>query len=297
MPNHPLTGVIVKLRNADEHLQRLHAATRAYLDSGTKPAGVVAEQDPSDRTRGYLRFKVFSEPPLEIAVIAGDVIHNLRCSMDYIIEELVKRNGKKPGSSNQFPICTTPDGFADALRRGRLNGVSKTGIAAVKQHQPFEGTAKGSARPPLLLLLQLSNYDKHHMLAICALNASLVWSFVNRDGLVLRSDRTTEPVRDGGVLAEMPANMVINGEKTQLQAQITISIGFNEPALSPFEVFETLQVIREFIGKVIVPAFEPFFQPLPDDLRLTTHGVALPKYPNGLLLIRSSGDGAEATGS
>lgn len=243
MSVHPLAGVVVKLRNADHHLQRLYDATGAYLKGGPKPsgpAGIVAEHYPRDSTRGLLRFKVLREPPLEVAAMAGDVIHNLRCSLDYVVEEMVKRNGKKPGLSHQFPICTSSDGFKDAQRRGRLNGISKSGIAAIEQLQPYKVQAKGGAIAPLLLLHKLSNRDKHHMLAICALNANLVWSFVGRNGQVLRSDRTTEPVRDGGVLAEMPSNMVIDGQKTQLQAQVTLTIGFNEPTLSPFAVFGNL---------------------------------------------------------
>ena len=289
MSSHPLAGVVVKLRNADHHLQRLHAATRAYLDSGSKTAQIIAERDPSDRTRGHLRFKVLIEPPLEIAVIAGDIVHNLRCSLDYIVEELVKLAGHTPTRSHQFPICATAEGFTQALEKGKVYGISKDGIDAIKHFQPYEMKPKGSAIPPLLLLHKLSNRDKHHMLAICALNAYCVWSFVGKKtGRVLRSDRTTEPVRNGGVLAEMPANMIINGEKTQLQAKLTISVGFNEPALSPFEVFETLQVNREFIGKVIVPRFETFFSSLPEEMRLTTHGVTLPNRPNGLLALTNS---------
>ena len=69
---HPLAGVVEKLRNADFHLRRLEATTRGYLNSA--PAAIYGEADVSDSTRGRLLFKVTSEPPFEIAVIAGDTV-------------------------------------------------------------------------------------------------------------------------------------------------------------------------------------------------------------------------------
>ena len=193
--------------------------------------------------------------------------------------------GHTPTFTHQFPICSATGDFDSALKKGRLHGISKAGVDVIERFQPYQMKTKGSAKPPLLLLHKLSNRDKHHMLAICAMNAYFAWSFVGKNGRVIRSDSTTEPVRDGGVLAEMPADMIVDGEKTQLQAKMTINIGFNEPTLSPFEVVETLQVIREFIGKAMLPEFARFFDPLPDNLNLTSHGIATPKHPKGMLVL------------
>src|SRR5262245_10313641 len=108
---HPLAGVVEKLRNADDHLQRLEAATLLYLNSGSNGA-VVPQRDISNPTRGRMVFKVVRQPPLKLAAIAGDVVHNLRSALDYFVEELVKRERHTPGFQHQFPICSTPESFA-----------------------------------------------------------------------------------------------------------------------------------------------------------------------------------------
>jgi hypothetical protein len=88
MTHHPLAGVIEKLRNADAHLHRLYGETLAYLNNGSN-AAIWPEQDASDHTRGRLVFRVLRQPPLGIAAIAGDIVHNLRSPLDYLVEELV----------------------------------------------------------------------------------------------------------------------------------------------------------------------------------------------------------------
>ena len=69
-----------------------------------------------------------------------------------------------------------------------------------------------------------------------------------------------------------PIDSTIDGEKTQLQAQITIAVNFNEPALASFEVVGCLD--GEWIGVYMLPVFATFFDPLPDELKLTSHGLS-----------------------
>jgi hypothetical protein len=261
-------------------LHRLETATLAYLDSGPN-GSIVAERDSNDSTRGRLRFKVLHQPPLKLAAISGDIVHNLRSALDYFVEELVKGNGHTPSFQHLFPICAKPNDFSSAIGKGRLNGVSKRAMGAIEGFQPYNVKPEAQHRHPLLHLHTLSNRDKHHMLAISALNAAFVWQFVAPDGRVLQSNRTTEAIQDGGILAEIPVDFVIDGTKVELQSQVEIRVGFNEPAFANFDVAGALQNIREFIGMFMLPAFATFFDPLPDDLQLTSHGLGSPRELTG----------------
>jgi hypothetical protein len=281
---HPLAGVVEKLRNADDHMHRLERATLLYLNSRTN-ASILSERDAGDSTRGRLRFKVLHQPPLKLAAIAGDVVHNLRSALDYFVEELVKRNGHKPTFQHQFPICANHEGFTDALKKGRLYGVHARAVRAIEGFQPYQVKPEAQPRHPLIHLHTLSNRDKHHMLAISALNAEFVWKFVAKDGRVLRSDKTTETIHDGGVLAELPTQFVIDGTEVQLQSQLAIRIGFDESSFSGFDVAGALQGIRELIGMFMLPAFALMFDPLPDELRLTSHGLTNPSKPVEMLVL------------
>ena len=273
MTLHPLAGVSEKLRNADDHLHRLQDAALAYLNSGPN-ASIIGEHDPDDSTRGVFRFNVLTEPPLKLAAIAGDAVHNMRSALDYFVEEAVKANGARPTFNHGFPVAATADAFKSALGKGKLLGISKKAANLVEGFQPYQVKPEARDRHPLAMLHALSNRDKHHMLAISALNASLVWSFVADDGRVLRADRTTKPVRHGESLAEVPTEFVIDGQKAHLKFQITTLIAFDEPSFPQgFDVLGALQHIREFIGRFMFPAFIRCFDPLPEELQLRSHGI------------------------
>ena len=283
--DHPLVGVIEKLKNADDHLHRLAAETRLYLSHQTN-GSILSELDPHDKSRGNLKFHVLRQPPLKLAAIVGDVVHNLRCSLDYIVEELVKRNGHQPTFQHQFPICVDKNAFEQALKKGRLYGVHEKAVWAIEQFQPYHLSDAAQKRHPLKWLHILSNRDKHHVLAVSALNAELVWKFVTKDGRVLQEGRTDNAAQHGDVMASVPVEFVIEGERVQLQSKLSIAVGFNEPAFKNFDVTGSLQTIREFIGQFLVPAFATFFEPLPDHLQLTTHGIDPQKPVEMLLLVR-----------
>jgi len=42
--------------------------------------------------------------PDHVALIAGDVLHNLRSALDYLVYALIRANGKTPSTSAGFPI-------------------------------------------------------------------------------------------------------------------------------------------------------------------------------------------------
>lgn len=282
---HPLAGVIEKLRNADEHLHRLHAAAQGYLEGELKGT-IQSEYDPDDATRGHLRFIVLQQPPLRLATIVGDVVHNLRCSLDYIVEELVKRNGHVTTVQHQFPICVERTAFEKAVTSGRLRGVEEAAVRAINECQPFHAPQHRREDHSLRWLHLLSNQDKHRVLAVSALNAGLAWQLVAKGGRALREGRTTEPVRDGEILATVPVEFVIDGQRVQLQSKLSIGIGFEEPTFKNFDVLGSLQTIREHIGKAVFPKFTDFFLPLPEQLRLTSHGVLTTPAVEMMLLAR-----------
>lgn len=269
---HPLAGVIEKLRNADVHLQRLYTESLLYLN-GPPGATIFPQVDPSNPGQGRLIFKVTREPPLKLGVIAGDVVHNLRSALGYMIEALVRGEGLTPTVQHQFPISSNSDRFAEEVKKGRIAGISGQARRFIEGIQPYNVKPKSRPDHPLRHLKMLSNRDKHHMLVISGLNAKVRWQFIADGDRVVRSGQTTESVEDGGVLATIPTQFVIGGEQVKLQQELAIQIGFTDPSIPGFDPPACLQNIREFIGLHVVPAMETFLGQLPDDLRLKHHGI------------------------
>ena len=271
MSHHPLAGVIEKLRRSDAHLILLYHKITAYVRGA--PFMLTAERD-SDGN-GLFIFQVLREPPMEFATIVGDVVHNVRSALDYLAHEAIKRNGFPPANPKriQFPICGTVRDFDnEAINLGRLCGISHFGYRIVDAFQPHQ------MRPPFTFevhplwhLHKLSNLDKHQTLNLSSLGTYCRWRYLTQDDRLLGEDVRDGMMYNGAVIGLMPAEFI--NEKAKIEAQITGQVSFRDAPVVDRDVMAVLQSIREFVGETILPAFERLFDPLPDDLRLTSHGI------------------------
>jgi hypothetical protein len=103
-------------------------------------------------------------PPLEFSVLAGEVVHHLRSSLDHLVYQLVLANGQQPTERHEFPICASAQKFAEAISRGKIRGVS----AAVQQR--IETLQPHRCSPPhdswLWVVHELDRIDKHRLLVV-----------------------------------------------------------------------------------------------------------------------------------
>jgi hypothetical protein len=267
--SHPLAGVIEKLRRSDEHLILLYHEISAYLES--TPYGLLPDRDPYTR-QAVVRFKVTKEPPLRLSTIVGDALFNMRASLDYIVHELVIRNGCGPTFQTQFPFADSEKTFlGEAYGKGRLWGTSIKMLNVIDALQPYKiGTNFRSH--PLWVLHKLQNIDKHRTLTLSAfVGARTRWMFMsNTLPLKCHTVSSDTVIHDGDVVVKLPFGFKPDAK---VQGRITGQVSFQDSVAKDLEIGIGLQVIREMIGQKVVPAIEPFFDPLPDDLRLTSHGV------------------------
>jgi hypothetical protein len=267
---HPLAGVVEKLRRSDVHLQTLYENVVAYLNR--TPVHLWSKRDLGNGEPGFL-VKAVEQPPLMLSVIVGDVLHNLRSALDYLAHELIKRNGCTPTFQTQFPICATEKDFLnEAIARNRLGGISLRGFRTIDAFQPHHVEPEKLRLHQLWHLHKLSNLDKHKTLALAALASQCEWRYIDKDtGKIRRVDRIETPLRDGAIVGTTPREFL--NPKFRIEATIACAVTFSEPPLVDFEVVNALQRIREFVGALMLPAFERLFDPLPDDLKLTEHGL------------------------
>lgn len=284
MSQHPLAGVIEKLRRADAHLISLYTKVTLYIDSA--PYVIEAKRDPHGH--GQFIFRVKREPSLKFATIVGDILHNIRSALDYIAHELIKRNGFPTSSRTQFPVCSTVRDFDnEAICQNRLGGISLRAYRMIDALQPHQMRPPYSfADHPLWHLQKLSNLDKHHALNLSAFSTRTHWRYLSRDGTLLREDFKDALMYDGAVAGSMPKHFI--DEEAKIEFQITGQVSFRDAPVANREVLAVLQSLREFVGKFILPAVEPFFDPLPDELRLTSHGVPPAMRPHDPRLKPSS---------
>ena len=111
-----------------------------------------------------MRVSILKEPPAEIGVVVGDIVHNLRSALDHLACQFVMSNGGSPSTKTAFPVfIDDPKATQKLLSKwnGMTQGMSADAVRFVDDCQPYK--IRHLPNPHHLSLLSaLSNWDKHH---------------------------------------------------------------------------------------------------------------------------------------
>jgi hypothetical protein len=149
--------VKLKIERADKHINDLNLVLRAFIDSG--PYVVGTKRDP--QTRRLIYYIVKAEPiPVEAALIAGDVLQNLRSALDYLVCALVRAKGKSDERS-AFPISDQEPVSNEQKARfnTKIDGMGDEAKEIIRGIKPYKG-----GDDILWSLHALNNRDKHRLL-------------------------------------------------------------------------------------------------------------------------------------
>jgi hypothetical protein len=244
-----LTLIRTKVERAKKHLTDLKLARDRFVDS--KPYRITREYDPQTRYNTYRVFDV-QIPDVEIALIAGDVIHNLRSALDHLAYQLVLVNGAVPTKQTAFPV------FDDAAKHkaglaGKVKGMAQSAIDAINATESYQG-GKGAG---LWVIHYLDIADKHHALLTTLINVT--GSSFTIPGYWERGYRGVGGVsfpnfgtrlKDGDVIATREAEM-------DKDLNLTLDIAFTEPeVIEGRAVIETLQRLTDLVANLITD-FKP----------------------------------------
>ena len=151
----PLLGPKLKVKRAKRHLADFKGRWDEFVTS--KPYEDITKDDPKTGERIFA-LRVLSDPPCDLSVIAGDVVHNLRSALDQLVCGLIRANRKEVSGSNGFPISRNKKRFKTA-QVAKLKNVSPKAARFIRLLKPYEGGNRY-----LWLLQQLDNMDKHNQI-------------------------------------------------------------------------------------------------------------------------------------
>ncbi len=171
--NHPLAGCEEKLWRAKEHFDTLQKEIGKLQD--TELATFRGELDADRDDVLHVVVDTVTIPDLRITTILGDMVHNLRSSLDHLVFELafLGLRGKKVPNKTAFPASTTKANWGTSHVQGTLlEGVLKKHRAMLYRAQPcyrVRDSASSTAqrrrkRKPAADLNDLWNEDKHRVL-------------------------------------------------------------------------------------------------------------------------------------
>lgn len=158
-----LAGVYERLKRADESIRYLNGEIALFLKP---PAGGFSK----DRVKAANEFREHCarDIPLRFGVLAGEIVHHLRSSLDNLAWSLSSesyRNSAR-GRDIEFPICL--DLSNKEKRRSydrKVKGITATAaVDLIKQLQPCN--APDPLDDPLAIVHDLDCIDKHHTLLL-----------------------------------------------------------------------------------------------------------------------------------
>lgn len=227
-----LIGPRTKFERAKEHFDQLHSEIRAFFDR--EPYKVVSEVNPETGDEVY-RVRVVEQPPPRFAAMVGDIVHNLRSSLDLLAWQLVEAGGGSPGDQTMFPIRKTRQAFETA-GLAQVKGASREAIRVLSALKPYDG---GNAA--LWRLHRLDANDKQRLLTVVGaayksfrLSFDLPWVFPGNTeptrvpGLDLIPADRLFPLVDGEEVFGLPATTFADtplNPKMQFTFHIAISDG------------------------------------------------------------------------
>jgi len=236
------SGFELKRGRANHHIQHAAGLTRSYIDS--QPYEIRREENPNT---GLSFWITLTEPvPDDVALAAGDGIHNLRSTLDHIVYELSCAKAGKHVAETGFPILVDPKNWDAKDRRKRfkrnsgrhqLREVPVPARDFIESLQPYKGfDAAHWYRERLLQLRDLNNADKHR-------NLNLAFANVPDLGVGYGSDG---PVGDvvwahSGRLDEGTETLLLRFHpsvdlKVKVQPTTFLDVVFTDPPLEEWEV-------------------------------------------------------------
>lgn len=250
-----LIGPTLKLRRANYHLSDLDARLREFATP--HPYDVVTERDEVAKATEH-KFHMVKVIPEEWSLVVGDMLHNLRATLDLIAWQLVEANNGTPDDATKFPIgrrdkrsWEVGEGGAKVLARPK-KAIHKDAMTVLHWLKPYKG-----GDDALYALHELNIVDKHSLLIpVYGALRETVMRFPDGSLIPMHMPGAgpPKPLQEGARLALMPFDA-----DGQMEPVFDIGIAFGEAPVAGQEMLPTLRVITRQVEGVL-KAFEPFLR-------------------------------------
>jgi hypothetical protein len=212
-----MRNIYSKVNRANRHIEELHRSIRRFID--TSPYKIGRKLDPRTGEAVYYLTEAPAVPD-EMALIAGDVLQNLRSTLDHLAWALVETNGGKPTPGvTGFPIMereplTTKE---KASFDRKIEGMGQEAKDVIRRLRPYKG-----GDDDLWLLHRLNNIDKHRTIFTVGFAVRSIATPYQR--IAASPTFRTGPLENGGELFR---------ENSQISNKVDFmfDVAINEPEL------------------------------------------------------------------
>lgn len=244
------SSVVRKLGYAKFQLNNLDTEIERYLDG---PVDTLQGETGADSDFKLIVVPGDEVPPI-IRLRCGDVLQNLRSTLDYLVWELVLAAKDKPAKKQAFPICDSSHTTFKKTAKSKLEGVPAAAIEIIEQMQPYHFPQGERDRSLVLMLDELTNINKHRSILLArkrAVPTELI-AIKDKAGNLLAFD--ARKATDDKTSMELIAKAM----KMGIDTEIAIFVQFDEGLARGHEVVSLLATLIIEV-KIILKRFEQFF--------------------------------------
>lgn len=191
--------------------------------------------------------------PFDALAIAGDLVHNLRCALDHLANQLVwVGSDSEPSRGVCFPIAKDAASY-ERDKAGKVKGMCPKAIKAIDALKPYKG-----GNNPLWRIRELDDIDKHRTLFTYAHDCFLVADWLEEfpefcgspyGGLSPYLLKASNPNFSG----------VFDGEVEQdVEREIDEAVGKTKVAISD-TLLPSLSELIDYVENLVL-TFRPFLQ-------------------------------------
>jgi hypothetical protein len=227
-----------------------------YVDLRPYVVGEGVEDD-QGRSMRFLHFTV--QPSDELAIVIGDLIHNVRSALNHLAAACSPRENWR---SVQFPIFEEdPSTILDPQRRkSALNawnrqttGMTKAARAALKTLQPYYPGLDNKTFHGLSIVEELSNTDKHRELVVTGFGLRDPTITTTINGLKLRSKTVSGDMNDGAKITTEPFPREV---KMEIEGTTLVVVSMGEKG-GHVELPSALYTVIRACRKCAIPTLLP----------------------------------------
>ncbi len=280
----------LKIERAKHHLVELEAKISAYGDR--KPYEIRRERERGAKHNRRFVLHFTEKPDPEIAIVMGDVIHNLRSALDHLAVAVAPRNRQSKASFPIFasdPWATNADGgYVDAKARDRFEHAVKDmpadAVAFLKELQPYANPSRWPALRETLrlkdtrlgyrfeypdthmltVLSRLENNDKHCRLVAVVGGLEQAVCTATFDGRSLGEENIFPLCADGATVYRTGYPIPVPRPEPEVQVEIRgtvqVAVRIRKPEGNVAAV-ALLRSLSERLPLVVFPFLENFARP------------------------------------
>jgi hypothetical protein len=192
-----LNGALAKLERARWHAREFDAAAQAIVNA--RPFELVSTLESDDWV--HIRWKQNGVAPdmSPFPLMLGDMLYNLRATLDYVAWQLVIANGCTPSRQTSFPCVSDQAKWAEISGRA-FKDVDQPWVQEAAKLQPFDPSHAGTPDShPFAILDTANNLCKHRFLPAVLMSAAYASHKIDglTPGAKMESFFNDVPVADG----------------------------------------------------------------------------------------------------